>query len=77
MAEASRGTGVRLTGRAQHLVCATPSTGCGEHRTAGWARVSLPSEVNEPPVDERSVASCRLPTSLTNEGATQLLSSVQ
>jgi len=40
-------------------------------------RVRLPGDVNEPLVDERSVVSCRWPTSLKNEGATLLSFSLQ
>ena len=76
MAAASRSTGVRLTGQAQ-LPGRHPADWCGEPGTAARARVRLPRDVNEPPVDERSVASCRLPTSLKNEGATLLSFSVQ
>jgi hypothetical protein len=54
-----------------------PVDWCGEQGTAGWARVSLPGDVNELSVDERSIAACRLPTSLKNEGATLFSFSVQ
>ena len=75
MAAAPRGRWVRLTGQ-RSIRCATRSTG-GEQGAAGWARVSLPGDVNELSVDERSVASCRLPTSLKHEGATVLSFSPQ
>ena len=57
--------------------CATRSNWCGEQARPAKESVSLPSDVNELSVDERSIASCRLPTSLKNEGATLFSFSVQ
>lgn len=76
MAAAPPRHGVRLTDQAPHPV-RQPVNWCGEQGTAGWARVSLPSDVNELSVDERSIASCRLPTPLKNEGATLFSISAQ
>jgi hypothetical protein len=76
MAERLPKDGVPLTDQAQ-LAVRHRGDWCGEHRTGAWARLSLPSDVNELSVDERSSAFCRLPTSLKNEDATLLSFSVQ
>jgi hypothetical protein len=68
---APRALGSPLTVQAQRPVRRS-GTGVVNKATAARARVRLPGDVNEPLVDERSVVSCRWPTSLKNEGATQL-----
>jgi hypothetical protein len=57
--------------------CATRSTGVANRARPARGRGSFPGDVNELSVDERSIASCRLPTSLKNEGATLFSFSVQ
>ena len=56
---------------------ATRGSGVVNKTLPMWASACLSSDVNEQSVDERSIASDRLPTSLKHEGATRVWFSAQ